>query len=83
MRKLLALSAMVCLLVAASCSGDGGSSGASSTPSVHAATGATSATGTTGGTLTKLEQAQAKIKHVLFIVQENRSFDHYFGSYRA
>jgi phospholipase C len=31
--------------------------------------------------LTKLEQAQAHIKHVIFIVQENRSFDHYFGTY--
>ncbi|GIV01141.1 MAG: hypothetical protein KatS3mg014_2756 [Actinomycetota bacterium] len=31
--------------------------------------------------LTKLERAREKIKHLIFIVQENRSFDHYFGIY--
>ena len=31
--------------------------------------------------LTKLEQARQHIEHVIFIVQENRSFDHYFGTY--
>jgi phospholipase C len=31
--------------------------------------------------LTKLEKAQQHIEHLIFIVQENRSFDHYFGTY--
>jgi phospholipase C len=31
--------------------------------------------------LTKLDQARLHIEHLIFIVQENRSFDHYFGTY--
>ena len=31
--------------------------------------------------LTKLETAQDTLKHLIFIVQENRSFDHYFGTF--
>jgi phospholipase C len=31
--------------------------------------------------LTKLEQARVRLKHLIFIVQENRSFDHYFGTF--
>jgi phospholipase C len=31
--------------------------------------------------LTKLEQARTRLKHLIFIVQENRSFDHYFGTF--
>jgi phospholipase C len=31
--------------------------------------------------LTKLERAREEIQHVVFIVQENRSFDHYFGTF--
>ena len=34
-----------------------------------------------GPELTKLEQAQLHLKHLVFIVQENRSFDHYFGTF--
>jgi phospholipase C len=85
MKRLAALAALVFLLVAASCSDDGGpgasrrtSSGAA-TPS--AASASVSATGPTGQRLTKLQQAQQHIQHVLFIVQENRSFDHYFGTF--
>src|SRR5204863_3805345 len=29
----------------------------------------------------QLTLAQQKIRHLVFIVQENRSFDHYFGTY--
>lgn len=29
----------------------------------------------------QLELARARIKHIVFIVQENRSFDHYFGTF--
>ncbi len=31
--------------------------------------------------LTRLEQARIHLKHLIFIVQENRSFDHYFGTF--
>jgi phospholipase C len=34
-----------------------------------------------GPELTKLEKARLNIKHLVFIVQENRSFDHYFGTF--
>ena len=34
-----------------------------------------------GPDLTKLEQAKEHLKHLVFIVQENRSFDHYFGTF--
>jgi phospholipase C len=30
---------------------------------------------------TRLAQAREKLKHLVFIVQENRSFDHYFGTF--
>ena len=33
------------------------------------------------GPTTRLEQAQSHLKHLIFIVQENRSFDHYFGTF--
>jgi phospholipase C len=38
---------------------------------------------TSGTTVSKatLEVARAKLKHLIFIVQENRSFDTYFGTY--
>jgi phospholipase C len=31
--------------------------------------------------LSRLELARARLKHLIFIVQENRSFDHYFGTF--
>lgn len=31
--------------------------------------------------LTQLEQAQEHLRHIIIIVQENRSFDHYFGTF--
>src|SRR5581483_8826171 len=33
------------------------------------------------GRASSLSEAQAHLKHVVIIVQENRSFDHYFGTY--
>jgi phospholipase C len=83
MKRLAALTALVFLLVAASCSDDGGAVGSSGdgTATSSAATPSARASGPTGQGVTKLEQAQAHIQHVLFIVQENRSFDHYFGTF--
>src|SRR5215210_7930644 len=37
--------------------------------------------GTTPSTNAKLDEARNKIQHVVVIMQENRSFDHYFGTY--
>jgi phospholipase C len=64
-------------LAAAACS-DPQAAGA---PSSVAASPSDSPTPSPSGDLTKLEQAQQHIEHVIFIVQENRSFDHYFGTY--
>ena len=90
MRRLIAISILL-VLVAAACS----PAGARSTGATREAAGASGPTGpsaatgpaTTGGSSapaerpTKLEQAQANLKHLIFIVQENRSFDHYFGTF--
>ncbi|HEY3264550.1 MAG TPA: alkaline phosphatase family protein [Actinomycetota bacterium] len=35
----------------------------------------------TSGGKTRLDVARERIDHLIFIVQENRSFDHYFGTY--
>jgi phospholipase C len=35
----------------------------------------------TSGEKTRLDVARKRIDHLIFIVQENRSFDHYFGTY--
>jgi phospholipase C len=40
----------------------------------------TPASGSTGGA-TRLDLARRHLEHLVFIVQENRSFDHYFGTY--
>jgi phospholipase C len=84
MKRLVALTALVLLLVAASCSDEPSSSpraGSSSSSGATATGESTSATGGTGSSLTKLEAAQEHIRHLIFIVQENRSFDHYFGTF--
>src|SRR5918995_1477693 len=31
--------------------------------------------------LTQLQEAQQHLEHLIFVVQENRSFDHYFGTF--
>jgi phospholipase C len=84
-RTLRAASAL--LLLAAACSvaaeGDTGSDdGATAAPTSAAP--APSATGSSPAPAerdTRLEQAQDHLQHLIFIVQENRSFDHYFGTY--
>src|SRR5512136_2501220 len=42
-------------------------------------TGSVPSTGTSGNH--NLTKAQSKIKHVIIIMQENRSFDEYFGTF--
>jgi phospholipase C len=49
--------------------------------SASTSTGSTSPTASATAQPTKLELARQHIEHLIFIVQENRSFDHYFGTY--
>jgi len=65
-------------LVAAACSTP---QAPAATPAASGATGSVSPSSPSPTPTTKLEQARQKIEHVIFIVQENRSFDHYFGIY--
>ena len=73
-RTLVAL--VLAAMLAAGCSPASGESG-STTSSPAGPSPAPSP----GPELTKLEQAQLHLKHLVFIVQENRSFDHYFGTF--
>ncbi len=66
MRRTIPILLASVALVAA-CSGGGGDAARASRPS--------------SSRLSQLEQAQAHLKHLIFIVQENRSFDHYFGTF--
>ncbi len=71
-------------LLAAACNGVGPATSAPSSGTTLASSSLAAATGPSpspSGGQTKLEQAMAHIKHVIFIVQENRSFDQYFGTY--
>jgi phospholipase C len=73
-RTLVAL--VLAAMLAAACSLASGETG-SPTPS----SAGPSTSPSPGPELTKLEQAQLHLKHLVFIVQENRSFDHYFGTF--
>ena len=73
-RTLVAL--VLAAMLAAACSPASGESG--STTSSPAGP---SPSPSPGPELTKLEQARLHLKHLVFIVQENRSFDHYFGTF--
>jgi phospholipase C len=73
-RTLVAL--VLAAMLAAACSPASGESG-----STTSSPGGPSPAPSPGPELTKLEQAQLHLKHLVFIVQENRSFDHYFGTF--
>lgn len=85
MRRLAAFAAAA--LFAAACSAAAGGSvgsaspkpGSSGSASIVPAGAASSAS--PGPQQTQLELAREHIKHLVFIVQENRSFDHYFGTF--
>lgn len=78
------------MLVAAACTAAAGERGGSigstkgssdgSGPASITSSGASSPA-SPGTQPTKLEQAREHLKHLVFIVQENRSFDHYFGTF--
>jgi phospholipase C len=75
--RALASAALVVALVAAACN----SAPESPVEGAEAAPAAAAPSAEPAGSLTQLEQAQSKLKHLIFIVQENRSFDHYFGTF--
>jgi phospholipase C len=80
--RALAALALVASLVA-SCTATSGGPGDSPTGPTTAPAGSAStpASSSPEPELTKLEQARLHLKHLVFIVQENRSFDHYFGTF--
>jgi phospholipase C len=67
---------IVVLLLGASCRG----SERAPSPSSDASASASRGSGE-GGTATEDARGIFKLDHLIFIVQENRSFDHYFGTY--
>src|SRR5947209_3654926 len=67
-RSLPVLAVAVCATVLAACT--------SSTPSSNRSTGSTAGAATTAAV-----PGIGKIKHVIVVMQENRSFDTYFGTY--
>lgn len=73
-RTLVAL--VLAAVLAAACSADSGETGSPTSSSAGP-----SSSSSSGPELTKLEQARLNLKHLVFIVQENRSFDHYFGTF--
>jgi phospholipase C len=60
-------------IVFVSCTGDGSAPTGSGTPTVSIAP--------TTAPPDVLAAARSKLEHLIFIVQENRSFDHYFGTF--
>ena len=71
---------LVTLLVSAACSSSAGTGQTSPSASPTTEVGAM---GPPTASVTKLDLAQQHLEHLIFIVQENRSFDHYFGTYPA
>jgi phospholipase C len=84
-RSLVAALASVALLAAACSTASDAApnrAGFPRTPAVDASTAIASPEPTAArGPLTRLERAKTNLKHLIFIVQENRSFDHYFGTF--
>jgi phospholipase C len=78
LRSLLS-SLAVLALVAAGCSTPSHASSDSANATVLAASPTPSFE--PAGAVTRLDRAKANLKHLIFIVQENRSFDHYFGTF--
>jgi phospholipase C len=82
-RALLLLSTF--LLVAASCNrpADDPEAIGGRTPREEAAGGSPSSAASPSPSLpaAPIQQARVRLKHLIFIVQENRSFDHYFGTF--
>jgi len=80
MRPVSALIAAA-LLVVATVTCDGSDPASTTTVSGSVASPPTQPPPSPSEDLTQLELAQAHLQHLIFIVQENRSFDHYFGTF--
>ncbi|MGA9160197.1 MAG: alkaline phosphatase family protein [Actinomycetota bacterium] len=75
-RTLVALT--LAAMLAATCTAASGQTGPTSSGTAGPST---SPSPSPGPGLSKLDQAKLHLKHLVFIVQENRSFDHYFGTF--
>jgi len=81
----------VAALIAAACSAAAGGAGGSSASNATSAAGdsgspsivpaGASSPASPGAQPSQLQLARQHLKHLVFIVQENRSFDHYFGTF--
>ena len=78
-RRLLPVLALLPALVVAACTGDDGSSVTSGTTG----SAGTASSGPASSTVAPEPALKGfkNIQHLIFIVQENRSFDHYFGTF--
>ncbi len=72
--------AAVLLLVSAACTGEGAVA-STATNTTGASGSSVSSASAPSAPLTRLDRAKTHLKHLIFIVQENRSFDHYFGTF--
>ncbi|MGZ4130897.1 MAG: alkaline phosphatase family protein [Actinomycetota bacterium] len=77
-RRIVAFAALV-WFVAAAC--DAGSSPAHPSGQSRTPSATTVPSSPQAAVMSKLDAAKTHLKHLIFIVQENRSFDHYFGTY--
>ena len=75
----VSLVAFACLAVA--CGGTDDEPGPAATTGASSSTDTGSASPSSTPQPTKLDLAKQHLEHLIFIVQENRSFDHYFGVY--
>src|SRR5437773_12324822 len=69
---------LACFALAAACAHSAGDPTGASAPGAGSASPASPAT---TAPPSQLDLARQHIDHVIVIVQENRSFDHYFGTY--
>jgi len=76
----IAGAAIACALVAVACTGGGSSSPPTSSGSSSSAV-PTSASPTSASPAPEHLHGFEHLQHLIFIVQENRSFDHYFGTF--
>ena len=85
MRARSLIAALLAAIVLVACAGGPDAPGAPTPGKAPGASGSgvsgTGPSGPTGPGTTKLELAREHLKHLVFIVQENRSFDHYFGTF--
>ncbi|GIV01144.1 MAG: hypothetical protein KatS3mg014_2759 [Actinomycetota bacterium] len=75
---------LACAILAAACTGAAGEQSAGGPRVPPSATGNPDGRPprrSRGGPETRLDRAREKLEHLVFIVQENRSFDHYFGTF--